>query len=116
MKFHVRESRLYFYGENNHLVAIEGMGRKNYIECKNHNIPIGKESKYSNCYVHFDGDNFWLSFNIKMYDPIMFEPKGEPLGIDLGVRNMITLSNGKQYKSPDISKLQKRRSRIPSKE
>lgn len=112
MKFHVRESRLYFYGENNHLVAIEGMGRKNYIECKNHNIPIGKESKYSNCYVHFDGDNFWLSFNIKMYDPIVFEPKGEPLGIDLGVRNMITLSNGKQYKSPDISKLQKRRSRI----
>lgn len=112
LKFHVREDRLFFYGEHNHLVAIEGMGRGNYIECKAHPIPVGPGCKYYNAYIHYDKDDFWLSLNVLCTQPIEFEAHGEPLGVDIGKRKMIALSNGKIYRPPNVTKLEKRKARI----
>lgn len=111
-KFHVREDRLYFYGDHNEWVAIEGMGRQNYIMCKHHNIPVYENCKYTNAYVSFDGDDFWLSLNVKVVYPIIPIADNEPLGVDIGVRQMITLSNGKIFATPDVRKLEKRRRRL----
>jgi putative transposase len=111
-KFHVREDRLYFYGDHNEYVAIEGMGRQNYIYCKNHNIPVYSNCKYYNAYVSYDKDSFWLSLNVKFEFPIIPIADNEPLGVDIGIRKMIALSNGKIYPTPDISKFDKRKRRL----
>ena len=112
LKFHVREDRLNFHGEHNEWVAIEGMGRMNYILCKKHHIPVYENCTYSNAYVHFDGDDFWLSLNVKFVIPITPIADNEPIGVDIGKRKMIALSNGKIYPTPDVSKLEKRRRRL----
>lgn len=109
MRFHTREDRMRFMGEEYKYLRIEGMNG-DLIYCGNHNIPPNK--KYWNAYISFDGDDFWLSLSIEMYYPIKFEPKGEPIGIDLGVRRMMTLSDGTMYLPPNVSKLQKRKARL----
>lgn len=105
--FPVRSDRIYF---NKNTVSMEGMGHGNRIYCADHHVPIGK--RYYNTTVSFDGDDFWLSFGIKLSLPIEFEPQEEGVGIDLGVRKTATLSNGKIYYAPDTSKLERRKRRI----
>lgn len=110
LKFHTRDERLKFSKKDRRYVHIEGI--KDYIFCGDHNIPIGPAIKYVNAYVYFDYKDFWLSLSVKFNEPIEFEAHGEPLGIDLGVRKMITLSNGEWFKTPDVSKIEKKMKRI----
>ena len=104
--FPVRAERIYF---DSNSVSIEGMGHHNRIYCGNHKIPA---TKYYNATITFDGDDFWICLNVKVYNPIEFEPQNEPIGIDLGVKHLAMLSNGKSYKMPNTSKLERRLRRI----
>ncbi len=105
MKFSVRGQRVKFY---NNFVSIEGMGYGNHIFCGNHNIPKGKNIKYYNCRISFDQDDFWLCVSIKILNPIVYDTSDEILGIDVGVKKLAVLSNGKVYESPNTIKLEKR--------
>lgn len=106
MKFSVRGQRVKFYGN---YVSIEGMGRKNHIYCGNHNIPTFENVKYYNCRISYDLDNFWMSIAIEFIRPINISiESNESIGIDVGVKKLAVLSNGKEYISPDTSKLEKR--------
>lgn len=105
LKFSVRGQRVKFYGDK---VSIEGMGYGNHIFCGNHNIPNGKDIKYYNCRISFDGDDFWLSISIKFKIMMEFECTDEVIGIDVGVKQLAVLSNGKVYESPNTDKLEKR--------
>lgn len=85
-------------------IYISGIG---YLEAKNHNIPIG--IRMYDTRITFDGYNYWYTCIAErsMIDMSSI-PKTDPVGIDLGIRNYATTSNGEIYQLSDISKLQKR--------
>ena len=85
-------------------IYISGVG---YIDCKNHNIPIG--IRMYDTRITFDGYNYWYSCiaEKEMVDMTSI-PKTDTVGIDVGIRNFATTSNGEVYQLSDISKLQKR--------
>lgn len=109
--FKVRADCLAFYGENNRYVRIPGFGRDKdmLIDCKKHNIPVGKGIKYYDVRITFDGDNYWLSLSIQRQDNITTiltdENSTDPIGIDVGIRTSAYLSNGKKYDPPDAHRL-----------
>jgi putative transposase len=106
MKFSVRGQRLKFFDDG---VSIEGMGYGNHIKCVTTYIPHSGESiTYYNCRVSYDQDDFWLEVSIKYINPMEYSPQGETIGIDVGVKQLAVLSNGKVYSSPDTLKLEKR--------
>lgn len=88
----------------NNYIYISGIG---CINAKNHNIPIG--IKMYDTRITFDGYDFWFTC-IAETDIIDMAstPKTDPVGIDVGVRNFATTSNGDVYQLSNISKLQKR--------
>lgn len=110
--FNSRNDRIYVKEDR---IMIEGFGKHNYMLAKNHNIPFGPDIKYYNVTVSFDGDNYWLSVQTTVkrnkYQILGPEEYNEPIGIDVGVVNLVTLSTGEQYHLPDISKYDKRRKR-----
>ena len=85
-------------------VYISGIG---YVDGKNHHIPIG--IRMYDTRITFDGYDYWYTCMAEtpMAD-ISDIPKTDPVGIDVGVRNFVTTSNGDIYQLSDISKLQKR--------
>ncbi|QXM07403.1 RNA-guided endonuclease InsQ/TnpB family protein [Crassaminicella indica] len=61
-------------------------------------IPTGENIKYINPRVTFDGLNWWISVGIE--EEIEIEDKEtEPIGIDLGVKDLAIISNGNKYKN-----------------
>lgn len=115
--FNIRAERIYIYGE---YISIEGFSGKygNRILAKDHHIPTGKDIRYRNAAISYDGDDFWLSLLVEYkYNPNVviidesITPKSEPIGIDVGIRNLVTTSDGEFYHLPDTSKYQKRRKR-----
>ena len=88
-------------------IRIPGVG---YINAKNNPIPV--DVRLYNTGVSFDGYDYWFYCQIEQrshrcIDPII--PNGvKAIGVDVGIRNMITTSNGKYYHLPDTFKLQKR--------
>ena len=77
------------------------------IEAKKHNIPDSKRL-YSSV-ITFDGYNYWFSCTIEKPIIDMSDiPQSEPIGIDVGIRNMITTSDGEYYHFSDTSKYEKR--------
>ena len=107
--FIVRGERVRFKGD---YVHIEGFKRGDYILIKKPPIPRYDNMKKYNCVIKFDGIDYWLSFTTELYDPMEFnEPTTEGIGIDLGLRKLAQLSNGKSYKLPDTEKLQRRKKR-----
>lgn len=78
-------------------------------------IPTGKNIKYTNPRVTFDGVNWWLSVGVE--EEIKIENKEtEPIGIDLGIKDLAVVSNGERYKninkSSKMKKLIKKRKRL----
>lgn len=76
-------------------------------------IPVG--AKYAQSRITFDGLNWWLSVAVE------FEPKkspscSEPLGIDLGIKNLAVCSDGTTYlninKTPKVRRLKKKQRRL----
>ena len=63
-------------------------------------IPLGV--KYKEPRITFDGLNWWLSVAVEFADPKPAENCGEALGIDLGIKNLATCSDGTIY--PNINR------------
>ena len=62
-------------------------------------IPLGV--KYKEPRITFDGLNWWLSVAVEFPEPKPAENCGEPIGIDLGIKNLATCSDGTTY--PNIN-------------
>ena len=56
--------------------------------------------------IKFAGGNWWACVSFKLAAPAT--TKGKSLGIDLGIRNIATLSSGKIYSSKRINKVRRR--------
>ena len=62
-------------------------------------IPVGV--KYAQPRITFDGLNWWLSVAVEIADPKPVTNCKEPVGIDLGIKNLATCSDGTTY--PNIN-------------
>lgn len=107
--FGVRGDRVYLGIDG--MVSIEGMGPNNKILYKGSSLP--KDTDYPpriyNAWITFDKDDYYLSFQYEQYRHYeMPEEKSDILGIDVGLRKIAVLSDGTEYKSPDVHKLYKR--------
>lgn len=111
--FSMRSNYLRFTKDGKY-VKIEGI--KNPIYCGNtEGIPKGKDKYYYSTTISYDGYEYWLSFKTEIYNPIQFFPQEGPIGIDVGMRKLATLSDGTIYKMPNTKKLEKRIRRARSK-
>ena len=59
-------------------------------------IPVN--AKYFNPRVTFDGQNWWISVGIEYSDP-QEAPQNEGIGIDVGIQNLATCSDGPIYQN-----------------
>ena len=57
--------------------------------------------KYKEPRITFDGLNWWLSVVVE-FEPERVQADGEPIGIDLGIKNLAVCSDGKHY--PNINR------------
>lgn len=81
-----------------------------WVYASNHNIPEGKRLYVTG--VEFDDYRYWFFCKVEMPMIDMSDiPKSDPIGIDVGIRKMITTSDGEIYQLPDTYKLEKRRKR-----
>ena len=122
VRFESRADRFSLHGENGRYAFIPGLSqsRDDYIDIGNHRIPFnGKDIKYRDVHVKFDGISYWLCVTVKAIIPIVEdEPyihENDIVGIDVGVRTAATLSNGITYQGPDphrLSVLYNRRSKL----
>lgn len=84
----------------------------NWIKLAEHDyIPVGKDIKYSNPRVTFDGINWWLSVGVEVGDLTLKKENTEPIGIDLGVKDLAIISSGEVYKNINKSREVKRLSK-----
>ena len=76
-------------------------------------IPVGV--KYKQPRITFDGLNWFLSVSVE-FEPEKSQAVGEPLGIDLGIKNLAVCSDGTVYpninKTKTIRQLKKRQRRL----
>ena len=63
-------------------------------------IPVG--AKYKEPRITFDGLNWWLSVAVEFADPKPPENCSEPIGIDLGIKNLAVCSDGTVH--PNINR------------
>ena len=122
LQFAVRGDGIKFY-ENGTYVYIPGLSvsSEDLIYCGNHNIPIGKNIKYDDARIISDEHNVWLAVAVVANKAFLFNTtenhKNEPLGIDVGIRNSATLSNGISYDRVNkhrLSVLEHRRRKLQS--
>ncbi len=103
-------------------VKVEGLSgsrrknrqKLNWIRlCEKGRIPVGV--KYCNPRFTFDGLYWYVSVSVECEDSA-FIPTTDGIGIDLGVKNLATCSDGKVYKNINktkrVRKLEKRRRRL----
>ena len=104
--FQVRNDPNAFYFRGNY-VKIPGLKTK--IFCSNHNIP--EREKYYSPSIIFDGYRYWLSLSIPYEPEIDYDliNQDEVIGIDLGFRKTMQLSNGKVYNYPNLHRLERRK-------
>lgn len=100
--FSTRAERCHAYGN---YIQISGL-KEGLVYAANHQIP--ENTKLYNTTVTFDGYDYWFSCSIESSKIDIDTPKSNPIGIDVGIVNMITTSNGDFYKYDDDSKLFKR--------
>ena len=88
----------------------------NWIRLAEHNrIPFGKDVKYINPRITFNGLNWFISVGIEYEDEVK-QPSNEGIGIDLGITDLAICSDGNTYKninkSNKIKKIEKQRRRL----
>ena len=96
-----RRSKLSFYVNYESLVRKNGgfHGEKiGFIRTSEPLPKLPKGNKYSNPHISYDGKYWYLSVGYEVPD-IQCELTDESLGIDLGIKNLATCSNGKVYKN-----------------
>ena len=65
---------------------------------------IPPNSKYSNPRISYDGLNWYISVGIEMGDMTINKPVTEPIGIDVGIKDLAVISTGKVYKNINKTK------------
>ena len=65
---------------------------------------IPPNSKYSNPRISYDGLNWYISVGIEMGDMTINKPVAEPIGIDVGIKDLAVISTGKVYKNINKTK------------
>ncbi|MFD2730074.1 RNA-guided endonuclease InsQ/TnpB family protein, partial [Enterococcus camelliae] len=79
-------------------------------------LPVN--TKYSNPRISFDGKYWYVSVGIDEEQPVQ-DLTGETLGIDLGIKDLAIVSNGKIYKNMNktgkVRKIEKRLRRLQRK-
>ena len=82
-------------------------------------IPTGDDVKYKNPRVTFDGLKWWISVGIEVEDLTLDKPETEPIGIDLGIKDLAIISTGEVYKNINktrkVRRLSKRLKRLQRK-
>ncbi|MBR0061977.1 MAG: transposase [Selenomonadaceae bacterium] len=92
----------------------ENKQRLNWIRLAEHGrIPVGV--KYKEPRITFDGLNWWLSVTVE-FEPEKSQSDSESLGIDLGIKNLATCSDGTVYpninRTVTVRKLKKKQRRL----
>ncbi|MDI3478603.1 MAG: putative transposase [Thermoanaerobacterium sp.] len=81
-------------------------------------IPVGKDVKYFNPRITFDGVNWWISIGVEETKTIN-DVYTEGIGIDLGIKDLAVVSTGQKFKninkSTKVKKLEKRLKRLQRK-
>jgi len=100
--FGTRSDRCHIDGRN---IYISGVG---LVDAKDHHIPEGVRMYKTR--ITYDGyDKFWFSCTTeKDMEFLPIEGLGKPIGVDVGIRHMITTSDGEVYELSNFSKLNKR--------
>jgi putative transposase len=65
-------------------------------------IPAGKEVKYYNPRIKYDGIDVWLTVGVEIHENQVNLPKTESIGIDLGLKHLAVDSKGEKHEKPDI--------------
>ena len=76
---------------------------------------IPKDCKYINPRISFDGVKFWLSISCILEDEENNLLKTEPIGIDMGIKTLMTCSNGMNFNRVSTKKEKKRLKRLQKK-
>ena len=106
--FSCRGERVRFKGN---MVRIEGIG---WIDIKSAKVP--SYYPYYGATVSYDGyENYYLSLQTEIINPIKLYPNEGPIGIDVGLRKLVTLSDGTMYKALNTKRLELRRRKMQSK-
>jgi len=116
-----KRSRPAFYHDNIKLkvterhIQLEKIGKVKLAEFGR----IPPNSKYSNPRITHDGLNWYISVGIEMPDMTINKPASEPIGIDLGIKDLAIVSSGKKYKNinkaKEVQKANKRLKRLQRK-
>jgi len=105
-----RKSRPSFYGDTVKTKFRERhiyLSKIGYVRLAEHDrIPEG--SKIVNPRIIYDGLNWWISVGIEVSEIDILDEYTEPIGIDLGIKDLAVLSNGKVYKNINKSRKIKR--------
>ena len=111
-----KKSKKSFYNDvykikfDDYRVRIETLGWMGMAENR-----IPKDSKYVNPRVSFDGVKFWLSITCIVEDEDNNIPKTEPIGIDMGIKTLMTCSNGINFNRVSSKKEKKKLKRLQKK-
>ena len=60
------------------------------------------EGKIKTCTIKKDIDQWYVTFSCEIDNPILPVEIKEPIGIDVGLRSLLTLSNGEQIEPPEF--------------
>lgn len=105
-KFYQRYDELKF---KNGMVVLEKIGWVSTAE----EIPVGE---YSNPRVKHDGLDWYLTVGVTIESEILTNPISEPIGVDMGVKELAVVSNGEVHeninKSKEIRRLTKKLKRL----
>ena len=110
-----RRSRISFYVNYESLKRMQGgfHGEKLGFVRTSQPLPkIAKNQKYSNPRISYDGKYWYLSIGYETKDMSKPELSGETIGIDLGVKDLAILSDGRVYrninKTHEVRRLKKK--------
>lgn len=120
-KFYVDTDKIQFNETHVKLEKLTTSRKKNKQKlnsirlCERKRIPYGKDVKYINPRVSFDGINWWISVGIEYLDNTEI-PTNEGIGIDLGIEKLAVTSEINIYKNINktekVKKLEKRKLRL----
>ena len=111
-----KKSKKSFYNDvykikfDDYRVRIESIG---WMDMAENRIP--KDCKYQNPKISFDGVKFWLSITCIVEDKENNLPRTEPIGIDMGIKTLMTCSNGMNFNRVNIKKEKKKLKRFQKK-
>ena len=111
-----KKSKMSFYNDtyqikfDDYKVRLETIGWMDIAE----NI-IPRDCKYQEPRISFDGIRFWLGINCVLKDEENNLPKTEAIGIDMGIKTLMTCSNGMNFKKVNTKREMKKLKRLQKK-